>query len=130
MKSVDGRVLWKQVKVRKRWEEYFKELLNKEFPRQEIQEVQPTEGPIPSWTQEEKVLGNCGANWVTQFFNRVAIEGKMPDDWRDNIIVTIFKQKGDASECTNYREIKLISHTRKVHERLVDSRLMGMVAIS
>ncbi|VDP13635.1 unnamed protein product [Heligmosomoides polygyrus] len=106
VKSADGRVLRKPVEVRERWEEYFKEL-NEEFPRRQAEEEQPTEGPIPSWTQEE-VLGNCGVNWLTQFFNRVTIEGKMPDDWRDSIIVPIFKPKGDASECSNYRGIKLI----------------------
>ncbi|VDP15935.1 unnamed protein product [Heligmosomoides polygyrus] len=147
-KSADGRVLQRPVEVRERWEEYFKELLNEEFPRHEVQEEQPMEGPIRFWTQEEvrsaidkmklgkaagvpveawKVLGNCGVNWLTQFFNRATIEDKIPDDWRDSIIVPIFKQKGDASECSNYRGIKLISHTIKVYERLVDSRLRGIV---
>ncbi|VDP14075.1 unnamed protein product [Heligmosomoides polygyrus] len=129
-------------------------MLNKEFPRREVQEEQPTEGPILSWAQEEvrsaiekmklgkaagpdgvpveawKVLGNCGVNWLTQFFNRVTIEGKMPDDWRNSIIVPLFKHKGDASECSNYRGIELISHTMKDYERLVDSRLREMVTIS
>uniref|UniRef100_A0A8L8KRW8 Reverse transcriptase domain-containing protein n=1 Tax=Heligmosomoides polygyrus TaxID=6339 RepID=A0A8L8KRW8_HELPZ len=132
VKSADCRVLRKPVVVRKRWEEYFKELLNEEFPRREVQGEQPTEGPIPSWTQEEvrsaiakmklgkaagpdgvpvdawKVLGNCEVNWLTQFFSRVTNEGKNPDDWRYSTIV--FEQKGDASECSNYRGIKLISH--------------------
>ncbi|VDP07152.1 unnamed protein product [Heligmosomoides polygyrus] len=53
VKSADGRVLRKPVEVRERWEEYFKELLNEEFPRREAEEEQPTEGPIPPWTQEE-----------------------------------------------------------------------------
>ncbi|VDO95676.1 unnamed protein product [Heligmosomoides polygyrus] len=44
--SADGRVLRKPVEVRERWEEYFKELLNEEFPRREAEEEQPTEGPI------------------------------------------------------------------------------------
>ncbi|VDP12800.1 unnamed protein product [Heligmosomoides polygyrus] len=54
----------------------------------------------------------------------------MPDDWRNSTIVPIFKQKGDASECSNYRGIKLISHTMKIYERLVDTRLREMVATS
>ncbi|VDP11143.1 unnamed protein product [Heligmosomoides polygyrus] len=65
--------------------------------------------PVEAW----KVLGDCGVNWLTQFFNRVTIEGKMPDDWRNSIIVPIFKQKGDASECSNYRGIKLEGVHRK-----------------
>ncbi|VDO84026.1 unnamed protein product [Heligmosomoides polygyrus] len=82
-------VLRKPVEVRERWEEYFKELLNEEFPRREAEEEQPTEGPIPPWTQEEvrkaigrmklgkaagpdgvpveawKVLRDLGINWLT-----------------------------------------------------------------
>ncbi|VDP24192.1 unnamed protein product [Heligmosomoides polygyrus] len=153
VKSADGRVLRKPVEVRERWEGYFKELLNEEFPRREAQEEQPTERPILPWTQEEvrkaigkwklgkaagpdgvpveawKVLGDLGINWLTQFLNRITREGMMPDDWRNSTIVPIFKQKGDASECSNYRGIKLISHRMKIYERLVDSRLKGMVPI-
>ncbi|VDP09874.1 unnamed protein product [Heligmosomoides polygyrus] len=130
VKNADGRVLRKPVEVRKRWEEYFKELLSDEFPRRDVEEKQLTEGSIPSWTQEEvrnaigtiklgkaaepdgvpveswKVRGNCGVNWLTQFSYRVTIEGKMPDYWRDSSVAPIFKQKGDASECSNYRGIK------------------------
>ncbi|VDP11906.1 unnamed protein product [Heligmosomoides polygyrus] len=58
------------------------------------------------------------------------MEGKMPDDWRGSIIVLIFKQEGNASKCSNYCGIKLISHTMKVYERLVDSKLREMVTIS
>ncbi|VDP34696.1 unnamed protein product [Heligmosomoides polygyrus] len=86
----------------------------------------PDEVPVEAW----KVLGDCGVNWQTQFFNKVTIEGKIPDDWRDSIIVPIFKQKGDASECSNYRGIKLISHKMKIYERLVDLRLREMVTTS
>ncbi|VDO98113.1 unnamed protein product [Heligmosomoides polygyrus] len=50
----------------------------------------------------------------------------MPDDWRNSTIVPTFKQKGDAFECSNYRGFKLISHTMKIYERLVDSRLREM----
>ncbi|VDP14987.1 unnamed protein product [Heligmosomoides polygyrus] len=111
VKSADGRVLRKPVEVRKRWEEYFKKLLNEEFPRREVQEEQLTEGPIPSWTQEEvrSAIGKMK-------FRKAAGPDGVP-------IVPIFKQKGDASECSNYRGIKLIPHTMKVYERLVDSRL-------
>uniref|UniRef100_A0A183GLM9 FH2 domain-containing protein n=1 Tax=Heligmosomoides polygyrus TaxID=6339 RepID=A0A183GLM9_HELPZ len=149
VKSADDRVLRKPVEVRERWEEYFKELLNEKGSRREAEEEQPKEGAIPPWTQEEvckairkmklgkaagpdyvpveawKVLGDLGIKWLTQFLNRITKEGKMPDDWRNSTIVPIFKQKGDAFECSNYR-IKLISHTMKIYERLVDSRLREM----
>ncbi|EYC30358.1 hypothetical protein Y032_0005g2605 [Ancylostoma ceylanicum] len=54
----------------------------------------------------------------------------MPEAWRDSIIVPIFKTKGDAMNCTKYRGIKLIAHTMKIYERLLDMRLREMVEIS
>ncbi|VDO60044.1 unnamed protein product [Heligmosomoides polygyrus] len=88
--------------------------------------ARPDGVPVEAW----KVLVNLGINWLTQFLNRITKEGKMSDDWSNSTIVPIFKQKGDASECSNYRGIKLISHTMKIYERLVDSRLREMVPIS
>ncbi|VDP22215.1 unnamed protein product [Heligmosomoides polygyrus] len=81
--------------------------------------------PVEAW----KVLRDLGINWLTQFLNRITKEGEMPEEWRSSTIV-LLKQKGDASECSNYRGIKLISYTAKIYERLVDSRLREIVPIS
>ena len=35
----------------------------------------------------------------------------------------MFKGKGDIQECKNYRGIKLLSHTSKIWERVVDRRM-------
>ena len=35
----------------------------------------------------------------------------------------LYKGKGDVKECVNYRGIKLISHTMKLWERVIDSRI-------
>ena len=47
----------------------------------------------------------------------------MPDEWRQSVLVRIFKQKGDIQECKNYRGIKLVSHTVKLLEWVNDGRL-------
>ena len=39
---------------------------------------------------------------------------KMPEEWRDSVIVLIFKEKWDIHDCGNYRGIKMISHTMKI----------------
>ena len=46
----------------------------------------------------------------------------MPEEWRDSVIVPIFKEKGDIQDCGNYRGIKMISHTMKIWERIIDRR--------
>ena len=45
------------------------------------------------------------------------------------VLVPIFKNKGDVHSCGNYRGIKLLSHTMKVWERIVEARLRGEVTI-
>ena len=50
-------------------------------------------------------------------------EGKVPQDMRDDKIVTLFKNKGDRSDCNNYRGISLLSIVGKVFARVVFARL-------
>jgi Reverse transcriptase (RNA-dependent DNA polymerase) len=54
----------------------------------------------------------------------------MPDEWRRSILVPILKNKGDIQSCTNYREIKLMSHTIKFWERVIEHRLIKLTIIS
>ena len=46
-----------------------------------------------------------------------------------SIQVPIFKQNGDVQNCGNYRGIKLMSHTLKILERIIDGRLREEVEI-
>ena len=55
--------------------------------------------------------------------------GRMPDEWRKNIIVPIYKGKGDPQECKNHRGIKLLPHVLKLWERGIDARLRELVEI-
>ena len=54
----------------------------------------------------------------------------MLEEWRRSVLIPIYKNKGDAQCCENYREIKLISHIMKVWERIIESRLRDRVEIS
>jgi hypothetical protein len=53
----------------------------------------------------------------------------MPDEWR-SILVPIFKNKIDIQSCTNYRGIKLMSHTMKLLERVIEHRLRKLTTVS
>jgi len=44
--------------------------------------------------------------------------------------VTIYKQNGDAPECGNYTEIKLLEIVLKVYERVIERRIRGRVHIN
>ena len=45
-------------------------------------------------------------------------------------MVPIFKGKGDVLECNNYRGIKLMSHTMKLWERIIETRLREITNIA
>ena len=47
----------------------------------------------------------------------------MPEEWRVSTIIQLFKNKGDGQECGNYRGIKLLSHTMKLWERVIEKRI-------
>ena len=54
----------------------------------------------------------------------------MPEEWRRSVLIPIYKNKSDAQCCENYRGIKLMSHTMKIWERIIETRLRVRVEIS
>ena len=53
-------------------------------------------------------------------------EGAVPQDMRDAKIVTLYKNKGDRSDCNNYRGISLLSIVGKLYARVVLVRLQKL----
>ena len=47
----------------------------------------------------------------------------MPQDMRDANIITLYKNKGDRSDCNNYRGISLLSIVGKTFARVMLNRL-------
>jgi len=81
--------------------------------------VGPDNIPIEVW----KSLGDRGIVWLTNLFNEITRTKKMPDEWRRNTLIPIYKNKGDLQNCANNRGIKLMSHTMKLWERVIERRL-------
>ncbi|XP_061649478.1 band 4.1-like protein 5 isoform X3 [Phyllopteryx taeniolatus] len=154
IKARDGNMLTGASSVLDRWKEYFKELMNEENERegrveepsvvdQEVamigkgevrkalkrmkngKAVGPDDIPVEVW----KHLGEVAVEFLTSLFNRILACEKMPEEWRKSVLVTIFKNNGDVQSCGNYRGIKLMSHTMKLWERVVEARLRTEVSI-
>lgn len=154
IKDIEGRVLRKEEEIKNRWQEYFKVLLNEEHPRkgnegeisndvetvgierEEISEalgrmkrgkaVGPDNLPVEAW----KALGKEGVDILWDLLCKVHDEERIPEAWRESVVVPIYKGKGDIQECRNYRGIKLVSHTMKIWERIIDSRIRKGTIIS
>ena len=44
-------------------------------------------------------------------FRKIYDQGKMPNAWRESVIIPIYKEKDDIQDCGNYRGVELMSHT-------------------
>ncbi|KAK3512985.1 hypothetical protein QTP70_034000 [Hemibagrus guttatus] len=154
IKDRDGRVLTSEESVQRRWKEYFEELMNEEnesekrvegvnsveqkvdkIRKDEVRKalkrmksgkaVGPDDIPVEVW----KCLGEAAVEFLASLFNRVLESERMPEEWRRSVLVPIFKNKGDVQSCSNCRGIKLMSHTMKLWERVVEARLRKVVEI-
>ena len=160
IKNEEDRVLVTQQEIKERWKSYFHKLLNEEYRTSgnfeivktseedqnftfyrrirefEVREalkridngraVGPDDIPIEVW----KCLGEKGITWLTKLFNEILKSKRMPDVWRRSTLVPIYKNKGDIQNCANYRGIKLMSHTMKLWERVIERRLRQETHIS
>jgi hypothetical protein len=152
------RLLTKDEDIKNMWREYFDKLFNEDsgnssieldipsddLNRQFVHRIQesdikdalkrmkrgmamvPNGTPIKLW----RTLADVAIVWLTKLFNLIFRSNTMPDEWRRSILVPIFKNNGDVQSCTNYREIKLMSHTIKLWERIIEHRLRGVTNVT
>jgi hypothetical protein len=66
--------------------------------------------------------GDVAIMWFTKLFSSIFRSNKISDEWRKNILVSLFKNKGDIQSYTNYKRIKLVSHIMKLWERVIEYR--------
>ena len=111
-----------------RWKEYFEKLINEENNRDTRTEeaevvneevncvsrekvknalrrmkkgkaVGPDELPVEVW----KCIEKMGIEFLTRLFNRLLMGERIPKEWRRSVLIPIYKNKGDAQCCGNYR---------------------------
>ena len=151
IKSKTGEILMEEEKVKQRWKEYFDNLFNHENLRErretiteererDVEDISgeevstgvkkmkkgkaqgPDDIPVEAWI----ALGNKRVEFLVNFFNRLLREEKMPDNWRRNVLVPLYKGKGDIKECGD----QVVSHTMKLWERIIEARIRKEVTIA
>src|SRR4029077_17641644 len=155
IKDNSGGLVSDEGKIRGIWKDYFNQLLNEEFQwdRSGLAEADAVCGPSENISKAEvraavaatkvgkaagpsgvvsellKASGDNGITWITNLFNKLLADGKIPDDWKRSWMVPVYKGKGDALECSSYRGIKLLEHAMKVFERVVERKLRSSITI-
>ena len=61
--------------------------------------------------------------------NCIISENKIPDDWEQSFLISLYKGKGDVLDRGNYRGLKLLEQTLKVVERIVENLIRDQVSI-
>ncbi|ETN75810.1 hypothetical protein NECAME_12119 [Necator americanus] len=87
-------------------------------------------GPDDVTADVWKLLGDRMSVWFATLFNKIVAEGRTLDVWQTSVTVPVWKGKGDTADCTSYRPIRLLCHTMKVLERVLDARLRKIVSVS
>ena len=106
------------------------ESISKEEARENMQMMKNGKavGPDDILVEVWECLGESALKFLTKLYNRTMESERMPDEWR--VLIPIFKNKGDVQSCSNYRGIKLISHTMKLWERIIERRLRSDLTLS
>ena len=152
--GAQGQLLVEDAKITHRWRQYCEKLLNEQFPRiyfpravpnydevlgvtvEEVEKavkdskkrraVGPDEIPSEFW----KKMGGIGFKWLMILISKLMRGDPMPNQWRESYLLPLYKGKGDTRNCDNYRSIKLMSHTMKIIERVLDGRLRKIIRLS
>jgi len=57
-------------------------------------------------------------------------EDRMPESWKRSVLIPLYKGKGDAKECSNYRSLQMLEHAMKILERVFEKRIRDAITIS
>ena len=149
VKDVNGRLL-RGSEARKRWVEYFEELLNvqadivavggiqvpvmreeneREITREEMKralnETKGGKAPGMDGVRVEmlKEGGMTVLEWLVRVFNICFMLSIVPVDWVIACMVPLYKGKGDVHEYSNFTGISLLSVVGKVYGRVLINRI-------
>ena len=138
-----------------RWQEHFQATLNirseyveaavqlsKQCPIRKELGVPPTEEEVVSALYRMKgskaggktgilpeMVKSCGGlllEYLMDLFQTVWKEGRVPEEWRDAILIPIPK-KGDLSYCANWQVISLLDTVGKLFTKVIQARLQSVV---
>ena len=66
---------------------------------------------------------------ITSLVNVIIRGVRIPSEWNDSYILSLFKGKGSASALGNYRRLKLTDHVLKVLKRTVEKHIREIISV-
>ena len=98
---------------------------------QALNEMKTGKAPGPSEVSLELIAASGGVEIqvMAEIYQKVLDGLGIPAEWALGIVVPVFKGKGDISNCSCYRAVKLLERGMKVVERVLEKRLSGIVSV-
>ena len=87
-------------------------------------------GPSEVTTEMLKLAGESGLEQLTEVFQKIMESEEYPCEWAQSLTIPLYKGKGDALSCGQYRGLRLLEHGMKTWERLLLKRLQSVVKIN
>ena len=148
IKNRNGRDLTEAEDIKKRWQEYTKELYKKDLhdPDNHNSVITHLESDIlkceVKWALESITTNKAskGDGIPVELFQILKDDAvkvlhsicqkiwktKWPQDWKRSVFILILK-KGNGKECSNYHTIALISHVRKIILKIFQAKFQQYV---
>ena len=86
-------------------------------------------GPSGLTSELLQAAGKVGIRELRNIFNDLLEGEEIPKDWNNGNNIPIYKEKGDAMDCGNYRGVRLLERGMKVYESELERRLRKIVDI-
>ena len=141
----------------RKWEEHFDDLLNRPSVIDQVFIQSIPSGPminkmadVPSYDETKAAVNKLNQGkapdmnglqaemiqcagpkmmqHLTALLQTVWSEENVPQDWRDALMVVLYKGKGSKDDCGNYRGISLLSVVGKVLSRIILDRMLKHIA--
>ena len=136
----NGKILFEQEEIDKRWVEYIKELYDddrvqchnlrshqdKAFCYEQSLKKGKATGSDEISTEMLRALDDENIDVITNLCNIMYNSGVIPTDLKQSIFITLPK-KSKAQSCTEYRTISLMSHVTKLLLKVIEQRIVKKI---
>jgi len=79
-------------------------------------------------------LLNCAINPISKALHEIFIQvwrtGRVPSDWKDSILIALYKGKGPKVDCSSCRSITLLSVPGKVFAHVLLARIQPLIDLT